>query len=426
MEQDNSTEKVEQPKKKPTRAPTFTSPEFLALIARLKYVGDFLFSGNLSAYAAAVGMTEEWLKYVLDSANRVRLATFMQFVNSGLVSAEWLFCGTGPMLMSNVVVDPIGGVTPLQNINSRYAVLNTFALAPLKLPEIPEPKTSTVEHNSATNQQIVSVARQVFISTTNAKPIVLFVNAAPLMANIAPTIAEMLRKKYLTGVALSLAAAELDYQHSGQVDPSAFNDVVIRGAKSGLGLGEALGAFIANRTTNDKSVLAAAYSAGVPITVHGSVGESPMHFCAAKNGAELGAAYGATSYVDSLVFAEQVRNMAGDTMSLFLNLGSVAPGLPLLSSAMAAAQEGLGLTFNRLKISRFTSRQVKSNLDACVCAPYDWSLSNLLNACDTIFEKGFDVYVNQNTGEQFASFGLLKQCAENVRELAEGKSKRKR
>jgi hypothetical protein len=426
MEPDNSTEKAEKPKKKKQYERQRTSPEFEALVGRLRYVGEFLFSGNLSAYAAAVGMTEEWLTYVLDSANRVRLTTFMQFVTSGLVSAEWLFCGTGPMLMSNVTVDSISGNASLQNINSRYAVLNTAALAPLKLPEIPEHKPSTVEHNNDTTRQIISVARQVFISSKNAKPIILFVNAAPLMANIAPIIEELLRKKYLTGVALSLSAAELDYQHSGQTDPGTFNDIVIRGGQSGLGLGEALGAFIANRTTNDKSVLAAAYSVGVPVTVHGSVGESPMHFCAAKNGAELGAAYGATSYVDSLVFAEQVRNMSGDAMSLFLNLGSVAPGLPLLSSAMAAAQEGLGLTFNRLKISRFTTRKVTSNLDACVCAPYDYSLANLLSACDAIFEGGFDVYVNQNTGEQFASFGMLKQCAENVRERAEEQRKRKR
>lgn len=426
MEPDNSTEKAEnRPKKKKSKR-LHPSHEYLALIGRLRYFGDFVFGGDLKAYAAAVGASEEWLKRALNAERRIRVFEFTKFVASGLVSAEWLFCGTGPMLTANVITDEISGLSPLQNINSRYAVFNTTALAPFQMPELTNPTRKSVEVSSEKSRQTISVARQIFISATNSKPIILFVNAPALLENITPIVAEMLTKKYLTGVAVSLAAAELDYQQAGQTDLGVFNDIVIRGAKAGLGLGESLGAFLANRADKNKSLLAAAYSAGVPLTVHCSMGESPLHFCPAKSGAELGAAYGATSYVDSLVFAEQVRHMAGDKMSLFLNMGSVLPGLPLFSSAMSAAQEGLGLTFNRVKISRITARNVESKLDVCVCGPYAQMLELILSACDSLFGGNFSVYTNKDTGEQFAAFRMLDECAERVRKSAKAAGKRKR
>lgn len=399
----------------------------MALLARLRYVGDFVFGGDLKAYAAAVGISENWLKKILHENVRVRVFEFNKFVTSGLVSAEWLFCGTGPMLSETMISDDVSGLVPLQHINSRYAVLDTAVLAPFQMPELSNNTTTkTEEVSSEKSRQTIAVARQIFISATNNKPIILFVNAPAVLANITPIVAEMLSKKYVTGVAVSLAAAELDYQQAGQSDLGVFNNVVLRGAKTGLGLGEALGTFLANRADENKSLLAAAYSAGVPVTVHGSIGESPLHFCPAKGGAELGAAYGATSYVDSLVFAEQVRQMAGDKMSLFLNMGSALPGLPLFSSAMSAAQEGLGLAFNRVKISRMTSRTVESKLDVCVCGPYAQMLELVLSACDSLFGGNFSVYTNKDTGEQFAAFRMLDECAERVRKSAKAANKRKR
>lgn len=426
MEPDNSTDKAEKASRRKKYPRQILSPEYRAVLSRLQYVGEFLFGGNLAAYAKAVGMSENWLKRALREETRVRVSTFIQFVTSGIVSAEWLFCGTGPMLTSNVVSDDIGGPVTIGEINSRYQILNTGALSPIRLPKIETNTPGSVSHCSERTQKLVSVARQVFISSTNAKPIILFLNAPPLVAGITATVSEMLQKKYVTGLALSLAAAETDYQLAGQTDLSAFNDIVIRGAKAGLGLGEALGAFLANRVEPDKSVLAAAFAVGAPITIHGSIGESPLHFCPAKSGAELGAAYGATGYIDSLVFAEQVRQMAGETSSLFLNVGSSLPGLPLLSSAMSAAQEGLGLSFERLKISRFTTKQTESALDVCVTGPYDYLMDTLLSACDAIFGGKFDVFTNKNNGEQFVAFEFLNQCAENVRERAKPAGKRKR
>lgn len=426
MEPGNSTDKAEKKNRSKRYGPQTLSPEYRAVLARLRYVGEFLFGGNLATYAAAVGVTESWLKFMLREKSRVRMSTFIRFVKSGLVSAEWLFCGTGAMLTSNAITDDIGGTTTIGAINSRYQILDTGALSPIRLPEISASTSSSVSHCSERTQKLVSVARQVFISSTNAKPVILFLNAPPLVTGIADAVAGMLKNKYATGLAISLAAAETDYQLAGQTDLGVFNDVVIRAAKSGLGLGEALGAFLANRVEPEKSVLAAAFAYGAPVTVHGSIGESPLHFCPAKSGAELGAAYGATGYIDSLVFAEQVRQMAGDKTSLFLNVGSSLPGLPLLSSAMSAAQEGLGLTFERLKISRFTTKQTESALDVCVSGPYDYLMTTLLSACDAIFEGSFDVFTNKDSGEQFVAFEFLNQCAENVRERAKSAGKRKR
>lgn len=388
-------------------------------------MGDFLFGGDLVAYAAALDIPEYSLKRILNENCRVRVGTFIHFVRKGLVSAEWLLCGTGPM-MPHTAVDDLSGFSPANTINTRYPVFDVNALRPFKIPELSPPPHEYVPHSNEQSRKAISIARQIFISSTNAKPIVLFLNAPSIAAGIAPIVCEMLQKKYLTGVAFTLAAAELDCQLAGHTDLAAINSLILRGAQSGLGLGETLAAAVSNPETVNKSILAAAYSVGAPVTIHGTLGESPLHFCATKRGAELGAAYGQTMYIDTLVFAEQVKAMAGDQTSLFLNAGSSLPGLPLLSSAMAAAQEGLGLTFNRLKISRLTTREVDSALDVCVSGPYRYLFESILSSCNAIFEGSFDVYTNKDTGEQFVAFEFLNQCAENVRKRAKESGKRKR
>jgi hypothetical protein len=119
------------------------------------------------------------------------------------------------------------------------------------------------------------------------------------------------------------------------------NDVITTGARTGLGLGEALGRAILEGPFpyKDISVLAAGARLGVPITVHVGIGYDILHEHANCDGAALGQ----TSYQDFLIFAEAVTRLEGGVV---LNFGSAVMGPEVYLKALAMArniahQEGL-------------------------------------------------------------------------------------
>lgn len=126
------------------------------------------------------------------------------------------------------------------------------------------------------------------------------------------------------------------------------NDIVKDGARDGLGLGEAVGKAILERDMPhaDISVFAAAYKAGIPITVHVGIGYDIVH----EHPNCDGAAYGQTSYRDFLIFAKVMESMEGGVV---MNFGSavMAPEVFLKGLAMA---RNLAPTENR-KIGNFTT-----------------------------------------------------------------------
>ena len=132
------------------------------------------------------------------------------------------------------------------------------------------------------------------------------------------------------------------WEETGQI-----NDIVIDGAKDGLGLGEAVGKFIEeqNFPYKDLSLLARAFALKVPVTVHVGIGYDIVH----EHPNCDGAAYGKTSYTDFLIFAKIVESLSG---GVIMNFGSavMAPEVFLKALAMArniAAQE-------KKEISKFT------------------------------------------------------------------------
>lgn len=130
-------------------------------------------------------------------------------------------------------------------------------------------------------------------------------------------------------VARYIASGEFGlWQETGEM-----NDVVREGAKAGLGLGECLGQAIEARgfAHRELSVLAAAYRLKVPLTVHVGIGQDILHEHANCDGA----AFGATSYQDFLIFTESVRHLEGGVM---LNFGSAVMGPEVYLKALAMAR----------------------------------------------------------------------------------------
>ena len=111
------------------------------------------------------------------------------------------------------------------------------------------------------------------------------------------------------------------------------NDAIRAGAAAGLGLGEALGRAILDGDFphRDVSVLAAAVRIGVPLTVHVGVGYDIIHEHPNCDGAALGAA----SYRDFLIFTQAVTRLEGGVM---LNFGSAVMGPEVYLKALAMAR----------------------------------------------------------------------------------------
>ena len=87
------------------------------------------------------------------------------------------------------------------------------------------------------------------------------------------------------------------------------NDIVAAGNAEGLGYGEAIGRHIAtgNFPHKDLSVFAAAYECAVPATVHVGIGYDIIH----EHPNFDGAAVGAASYRDFLIFTKVMENLEG-------------------------------------------------------------------------------------------------------------------
>jgi hypothetical protein len=111
------------------------------------------------------------------------------------------------------------------------------------------------------------------------------------------------------------------------------NDVIRDAAGAGLGMGEALGRAILDGPFphKDLSLLAAAVRLGVPLTVHVGVGQDILH----EHPNCDGAAVGATSYRDFLIFAQTVTRLEGGVL---LNIGTAVMGPEVYLKALAMAR----------------------------------------------------------------------------------------
>lgn len=109
------------------------------------------------------------------------------------------------------------------------------------------------------------------------------------------------------------------------------NDVAAEAARTGMGLGEAFGRFIAESGLpySADSILAAGWRLRVPVTVHVGIGQDIIH----EHPNCDGAAYGAASYTDFLVFTQSLAQLQGGAL-LAVSSHVMAPEVFLKSLAM--------------------------------------------------------------------------------------------
>lgn len=116
-------------------------------------------------------------------------------------------------------------------------------------------------------------------------------------------------------------------------ETSRLNGVILQAANRGEGLGEAVGRVIEEGQFPFRllSIAAAGWRMGVPVTCHVGVGSDIIHAHPNCDGAALGAA----SYTDFLIFAHSVAQLEG---GVFLNVGSAVTGPEVYLKALSMAR----------------------------------------------------------------------------------------
>jgi len=182
-----------------------------------------------------------------------------------------------------------------------------------------------------------AVARAMLASREKGRPVIALCGAHVLKTGLGPGLIRLIERGILTGVATHGAGAIHDAElglwgrtsedvaaglHRGRFgmvrETADFVNAAARQAcERGEGMGEALGRALlsADRGTRRRSVLAAAYAAGAPATVHVAIGTDVVH----QHPSFDGAAAGESSARDFRILAAQLFRIPGGTV---LNLGS--------------------------------------------------------------------------------------------------------
>ena len=207
--------------------------------------------------------------------------------------------------------------------------------------------------------QVPEIARRIAAAKSRDAARILMMGAHVLKMGCSRYLIDLIERGLVTHIAMNGAGAIHDYElarigastesvaryiRSGEFglwqETGNLNDIIREAAELGLGLGENVGRHIDASDFPHKavSVFAAAYRRGVPVTVHAGIGYDIIHEHPNCDGAALGAA----SYRDFLIFARAVENLEGGVM---LNFGSaiMAPEVYLKALAMArnvAHQQG--------------------------------------------------------------------------------------
>ncbi|NLD73266.1 MAG: hypothetical protein GX649_11185 [Chloroflexi bacterium] len=209
---------------------------------------------------------------------------------------------------------------------------------------------------------IPEIGRRIVAARRAGNAVIWMMGAHVIKLGLARYVIDLLERGMVSAIAFNGACAIHDFElaligatsesvaryiSEGQFglwrDTGRINDVATGAAAEGLGLGEALGREVweGDYPHRDVSILAAGYRLGIPVTVHVSLGYDIIHEHPNCDGAALGAA----SYTDFLIFAQQVCGLEGGVL---LSSGTAVMGPEVYLKALSMArnvahQEGLPL-----------------------------------------------------------------------------------
>jgi hypothetical protein len=186
----------------------------------------------------------------------------------------------------------------------------------------------------------------------NERPVVLMMGAHPIKLGLSRFLVDLIERRWVTHVAMNGAGIihDLELAMAGGTSESTarwivagqfglwretgiLNDVIQDAAQRGEGIGEAVGRVIEQQqfSHRDLSIAMAGWRVGTPITCHVGIGSDIIHAHPNCSGAALGAA----SYTDFLIFARAIQGLKG---GVFLNVGSAVTGPEVFLKALSMAR----------------------------------------------------------------------------------------
>ncbi len=191
-----------------------------------------------------------------------------------------------------------------------------------------------------------------------------------IKVGLAPVLIDLLERGYVSGLAMTESAVIHDFELAmvgstsedveAQLGGGKFgmaeetgkhlNEMAREAARAGIGLGEAAGKLLNEPGLRARfrgtSLLAAAYRLRIPVTVHVAIGTDIPHMHPSADGAALGAA----SYRDFLLFCSLVREMHPE--GVYLNWGS-AVILPEVFLKAVSVARNLGTPLGGITTANF-------------------------------------------------------------------------
>jgi hypothetical protein len=185
--------------------------------------------------------------------------------------------------------------------------------------------------------------------------VILLMGAHVIRAGVSRFIIDLMQRGLITHVAMNGAGPIHDWEfaqigattesvaryiRTGEFglwrETGRMNDAIAAGARDGLGMGEALGREIVQTRPEDfphrdSSILAAGFRLNVPVTVHVGIGYDIIH----EHPNADGAALGATSYTDFLVFTQSVTGLENGVLLCF---GSAVMGPEVYLKALSMSR----------------------------------------------------------------------------------------
>jgi hypothetical protein len=197
-----------------------------------------------------------------------------------------------------------------------------------------------------------AVAERVVQAHRTRRPVILMMGAHVIKVGLSRFVIDMMARGIITHVAMNGAGPIHDFElaligattesvaryiQDGQFglwrETGRINEAIQQAARENIGLGEAVGRMVENEAFphREVSILAAGYRVGIPATAHIGIGYDIIHEHPNCDGAALGAA----SYHDFLVFAHTISNLEGGVL---LNFGTAVMGPEVYLKALAMAR----------------------------------------------------------------------------------------
>ena len=210
------------------------------------------------------------------------------------------------------------------------------------------------------------------------RPVILMMGAHPIKLGLSRFIIDLLRRGWITLVAMNGAGLIHDFELAwglgtsedvarwirvGQFglwqETGLLNEIARQAWQHEEGLGEAAGRVITQSGLPhaELSIAAAGWKWHIPVTVHVSIGSDIVH---AHPNCD-GAAWGEASYTDFLIFAEEVRHLEG---GVYLNVGTAVTGPEVYLKALSMArnvQRQKGLEIRRFTTAVFDLVKLPEN-----------------------------------------------------------------